>query len=208
MPLTTYWCAPSGVEAVSIPIILEGVICVESISLLVDAAGYTHLDAPLIEISVGVVNPKKLTHNCYDTKMAGRWEVGACDPRSYFRFVLETPSLCSMIELSCKLPHTSTSNANRVLHLGRVQVHGTAAALQTPFPHSPGINKAPRGISVQYRQNKRILEMAIDKNSPQPTGFSLEVGHGDSGAANQVKLLRVTAATTNQKAEVTSFHLV
>jgi len=54
---------------------------------------------------------------------------------------------------------------------------------------------------------KKILDIAVDRGS-QPTGFAIELRHGDSGVANQVRIVRVTAVSTNHKAEITNFHLI
>eukprot|EP00002_Diphylleia_rotans_P031794 TRINITY_DN6623_c0_g1_i1.p1 TRINITY_DN6623_c0_g1~~TRINITY_DN6623_c0_g1_i1.p1 ORF type:complete len:1554 (+),score=313.59 TRINITY_DN6623_c0_g1_i1:61-4722(+) len=196
-----FWRAPSSEKSITLTICLSDVCTLHKIRILVDALGYTSLDAPVLSIytSFHISNDELFEHR-------GDWSVGGgnreVSPLSSLDFDFSTPVTCRIVKIRISLPLSQDAGQEGIfVHMGFLRFYGTYFELS---PHRPvqkqtsrkTIERTPSAsgneLKVQPPRNiyaDRVLEFSIEEGVIH--GFTIDLQQGFSNPLTQVKLMRV-----------------
>jgi hypothetical protein len=205
-----FWRAPVGVTSAHVLVVLPSYVKLQKIVLLADALGYSD-DKPEIIVSAGERLPQ--------FSVLGTWQlpeqVNANDRVDWNVDHLNIH--CRLVQLEIKI----TDNT-KFLHLGRLQLYGKILPAPPSAPltdkqrtkYDELLKTKPRTTRVQlktetkfYRQNN-MLDLIVSSNVRYVSGFRICVSHNEEGFVSQVKDIRVSFLSENEKKEMVSQQII
>jgi hypothetical protein len=202
-----FWKAPVGVDSAHIIIVLPNYCKLQKMTLLVDKLGYSEEDKPEIIVSAGERLPQFTS--------LGSWKlpqtIEANDSLDWD--VSDMNIHCRLVQFELRL-----GNKTKYLHLGRIRLYGKIISVPPALPLSDKqviryeeiLKTKPRTTRVQlktetkfYRLNN-MLDLIVSSNVRYVSGFRICVSHSEEGFISQVKDIRVSFLSENEKKEIVS----